>query len=150
MTLIRRPIMLLGPAVLLVVLLALATNVLPLRQIVAQRQELAATTSQLDRITAQNVMLDAKVAALETPVEVERLAREELGYVRPGEQAFVVMDPTPQTDPAPAATPGAAAGSEAGQPVDPNTADVQHSEPDETGLVGTVWNFMTGRDLADR
>ncbi len=145
MTLVRRPIMLLGPAVILVVVLALATNVLPLRQIVAQRSEIAATQSALDVIMAENAGLDAQVTALETPLEVERLAREELGYVRPGEQAFVVMDPTPgesATSPAPkAASTGDAGQATADQPAP--TADT------ERHVIARMWDYMTGRDLSD-
>jgi cell division protein FtsB len=144
MTLVRRPILLLGPAVILVVALALATNVLPLRQIVAQRSEIAATRSTLDAIMAENAALDAKVTALETPLEVERLAREELGYVRPGEQAFVVMDPTPDDGPASRAarsTPTGVAGEA--------TADGPAPAADtERHVVARMWDYMTGRDLA--
>jgi cell division protein FtsB len=141
MTLVRRPIVLLGPAVILVVALALATNVLPLRQIVAQRSEIAATQSTLEDIMAENAALDGQISALETPLEVERLAREELGYVRPGEQAFVVMDPTPSDRPASGAAPSAPAGeATADQPV-PNADTERH-------VIARMWDYMTGRDLA--
>lgn len=140
MTLIRRPLMMLAPAVLLVVALALATNVLPLRQIVAQRQEIAATRGTLDQLMEHNAMLDAQVSALDTPIEVERIAREELGYVRPGETAYVVMDPTPAQSAQKEAAVQAAAGESAG--VGPA------SETDSRGFVARVWDFVTGRDLA--
>lgn len=137
MTFVRRPIVLLGPAVLLVVALALATNVLPLRQIVAQRQEIVATQERLDAIVAENTALESRVEALQTPLEVERLAREELGYVRPGEDAYVVMDPTPGESPRAttiADHTATAAGSAAHQ--------------DERGFFSRLWDYMTGRDLA--
>ena len=144
MTLVRRPIVLLGPAVILVVALALATNVLPLRQIVAQRSEIAATQSTLEDIMAENAALDGQISALETPLEVERLAREELGYVRPGEQAFVVMDPTPTNRSASGASPSAPTGdageATADQPV-PNADTERH-------VIARMWDYMTGRDLA--
>ena len=137
MTFVRRPIVLLGPAVILVVALALATNVLPLRQIVAQRQEIVATQARLDTIVSDNTALESRVEALQTPLEVERLAREELGYVRPGEDAYVVMDPTPGESPQTTT-------------VADHTATVAGSavHQDERGLFARLWDYMTGRDLA--
>lgn len=136
MTLVRRPIVLLGPAVILVVALALATNVLPLRQIVAQRQEIVATQERLDAIVADNAALESRVEALQTPLEVERLAREELGYVRPGEEAYVVMDPTPGESP------------EASAPAGQKTAAAGETRQDDRGFFARMWDYMTGRDLA--
>ncbi|MGF1668708.1 MAG: septum formation initiator family protein [Acidimicrobiia bacterium] len=144
MTLVRRPIMLLGPAVILVVALALATNVLPLRQIVAQRTEIAATQATLDTILAENGTLDAQVSALETPLEVERLAREELGYVRPGERAYVVMDPN-LDDRSTSRAVGPASVGDTGQ------ATVEQPEPNaatERHMLARMWDYVTGRDLA--
>jgi hypothetical protein len=81
------------------------------------------------------------VAALRTPLEVERLAREELGYVRPGEQAFVVMAPTPEQRPrsdAPRPT------LEAGQASGGSIATVAS----DRGVLFKMWDYVTGRDLA--
>lgn len=137
-TLVRRPLMMLAPAALLVVALALATNVLPLRQIVAQRQEIAATEARLDALVTENDVLDSQVDALGTPIEIERLAREELGYVRPGETAFVVIDPDTDTSEAPVSAPDR---SEIG-------TGAQASTDAERSFVARVWDFVTGRDLA--
>ena len=138
MTLIRRPLMVLAPAVLLVVALALATNVLPLRQIVAQQQEIAATRGTLDQLMEDNAVLDAQVSALDTPIEVERIAREELGFVRPGETAYVVMDPTPADG----------AKKEAAVQAAGPAGAASTSDTDSRGFVARVWDFVTGRDLA--
>jgi cell division protein FtsB len=132
--------MLLAPAALLVVALALATNVLPLRQIVAQRQEIAATQERLDGLVADNDALDNKVDSLANPIEIERIARDDLGYVRPGETAYVVIDPDAEDDqPAMGATGGTA-----------ETDRTQDSAPaaDDASVATRVWNFLTGRDLA--
>ena len=133
-TLVRRPLVMLAPAVLLVVALALATNILPLRQIVAQRQEIVATQATLDALMEENAGLDAQVSALATPIEVERIAREELGYVRPGETAFIVMDPTPASD---------------DEVLDVGTAaqPASVSSQDRGGFLTRLWDYMTGRDL---
>jgi cell division protein FtsB len=129
--------MLLAPAALLVVGLALATNVLPLRQIVAQRQEIAATQETLDALVAENDALDDRVGALATPVEIERIAREELGYVRPGETAFVVIDPSDDE-----ASSSAVAPSRDGVGESPVPA-----ASDDGNFATKIWDFLTGRDL---
>jgi cell division protein FtsB len=131
MTLVRRPILLVGPAAVLVLALALATNVLPLRQIIAQRQEITETQSRLDSLDASNAELERRAEALETPLEIERLAREELGYIRPGEEAFVVI--TPRADDAA-----------------PATVDMAAAEPlpADRAWYQRLWDYLTGRDLA--
>ena len=40
-----------------------------------------------------------RCAALNTDEEIEKLAREKLGYVRPGETAYVVLDPPGAANP---------------------------------------------------
>lgn len=115
---------------LLVVGAAVVTNVVPYRQILEQRRQVATAAAQLDEIQDENVVLTAQRDALQTPVEIERLAREKLGYVRPGEVAYVVLDP-PE---APTTT----------------TTTVPSQNPDaveDASLLDTVWDFMTGADL---
>jgi cell division protein FtsB len=140
MTLVRKPLLFIAPAAVLVVLLALATNVLPLRQIIAQRQELAATQARLDELTAANDALAVHVDALRTPVEVERIAREELGYIRPGEQPFVVIDPSDQTGGFDVAA------QSVGDGVTPDRA--AEAPVRRANLLSKLWDFLTGRDLA--
>lgn len=135
MTLVRRPFLLIGPLAVMVVVMAFATNVLPLRQIVSQRQEIAAAEARLAELVAANDRLDAHVSVLDSPVEIERIAREDLGYVRPGEEAYVVIDPTPEEPP----TPGEA--NMDGQAVEAAPAT-------ESGWFGRLWDYVTGRDLA--
>ena len=64
---------------------------------------------------------------MQTPVEIERLAREKLGYVRPGEIAYVVLDP----------------------PESPTTTiPAEEEEPvEDESLLEEVWDFVTGADL---
>jgi cell division protein FtsB len=145
MTLVRKPLLFIAPAAVLVVLLALATNVLPIRQIVAQRQELAATEARLDELVAENDTLAAHVDALETPVEIERIAREELGYIRPGEQPFVVIDPSAGTNGFDGAARSVAESAGAAR------IQAQASEPVAPGggnIFTRVWDFLTGKDMA--
>lgn len=114
---------------LVVVGAAVVTNVVPYRQILEQRRQVATAAAQLDEIRDENAVLAAQRDALQTPVEIERLAREKLGYVRPGEIAYVVLDP-PEAPITTSSTP---------------TEDPVPVEDDS--LLDTVWDFMTGADL---
>lgn len=121
----RRTTTLLLVAAGLAVVAALATNVVPVSQILAQRAEVTEARSELARIEAENAVLAARVEDLQSPAEVERIARERLGYVRPGEEAYVVVDPTGPESTVPAA-----------------------EDPADESLLDRVWEFVTGSDLA--
>lgn len=75
--------------VLFVVLVALA--VLPFRTWMNQRQEAERLESELELVQSQNELLEEQSELLETPAEVERRAREDYGYVYPGEEQYVVQ-----------------------------------------------------------
>jgi len=88
-------------AVLALVFCALAlTVVVPLRNYVAQRQELAAVTAQQQALNAEVDELTRERARLADPEEVAAQARSRLGYVRPGEVPYVVQLPSTGRDPA--------------------------------------------------
>ena len=112
---------------LLLVGLAVVTNVVPYRQIVEQQRQVAEAAAELAALEEENALLAARRDALQTPVEIERLAREKLGYVRPGEIAYVVLDP----------------------PTSPTTmVPQQEAEPvEDENLLEEVWDFITGADL---
>ncbi len=119
-------------SVLLVVGLAVVlTNVVPVRQIVAQYDQVETAEEQLAALRRENHVLEAKAEALQTPTEVERIARETLGYVDPGEVAYRVVDP--EGDEA-----DTASGKKEGEPE--QIADRAWYED--------VWDFVTGADLA--
>lgn len=111
----------------IVALVVLALYVFPTRTWIEQRQSLDEAASALDALEAERETLEARVAALDTPAEIEELAREQFGLVKPGEEAYSVFpSPAPPVDlpplwpfgdvDAPAqtavATPGSAAGTE--------------------------------------
>jgi hypothetical protein len=111
--------------------LAVFTNVVPYRQIVDQGRQVAAAEAELEALQDENQVLTAQRDALETPVEIERLAREKLGYVRPGEVAYVVLEP----------------------PTVPTTslmgpAVTEPAPIEDRSLLDTVWDFISGADLA--
>jgi cell division protein FtsB len=126
MTLLRRP----GTAAVTFLFLlmgaAFLTQVVPYRQIIETQRQVSTARAELAALESDNAELQADVAALQTDAEIERLAREKLGYVRPGETAYVVLDP-------------------------PGTEDVEPVEstppPIEKTWVEKIWEFITGADI---
>lgn len=129
MKLLRRPWALLGAFLILLMGAAFLTQVVPYGQIVDSKREVAEAQQQLNALQEENAALQDDVDALYTETEIEKLAREKLGYVRPGETAYVVLDPPGTDDPAP----------ETPEPT---------PEPEPT-WVDKVWAFLTGSDAED-
>jgi len=123
----RRP----GPAIATVLIFlmgaAFLTQVVPYGQILDSRRQVAEAHEELAKLEAENVSLEADVAALHTDAEIEKLAREKLGYVRPGETAYVVLDPPGTPDDT--------------EPVEPPP------EPEDSTWVDRVWDFLSGGDI---
>ena len=124
---LSRPALWIGTLVLIMIGLALVTTVIPFRQIVEQQNKLDAASAELTLVQAENQLLDQEVAALNTSGEIERLAREKLGYVMPGETAYVILEPA---DTAAEFVPSLA------------------PEPQPVPWYRAIWNFFTGADLA--
>jgi cell division protein FtsB len=81
-------------AVLAVVVCAIALTVsVPLRNYVAQQQELAAVTAQQQALQREVDALAAEQARLADPAVVAAEARSRLGYASPGEVPYVVQLP---------------------------------------------------------
>ncbi len=106
---------------------AFLTQVVPYRQILDSRRQVETAREQLATLEVENEVLAADVAALNTPEEIERLARDKLGYVREGELAYVVLDPP---------------GAQKARPAESELPEL----PDKT-WVDRVWDFITGDDL---
>lgn len=80
------------PAVLAVaVLVVLVYAVFPTRAWLDQGAEIADREIELSDIRAGNHALEARVGALNTPAEIERIARRDHGLVLPGEEAYAVL-----------------------------------------------------------
>lgn len=80
-------------AVLLVVVTVLALlAVVPARQVLEQRGQIAELERRAAELEEGNERLRAEISKLNDPAELERLARECLGMVMPGETALVVPD----------------------------------------------------------
>ena len=82
-----------------IVLLLAATGVVPAKQYFSQRARMAELEQKVELLAAERERLRAKVVRLQDPAELERLARECLGMVKPGEIAFVGV---PESGSAPA------------------------------------------------
>jgi cell division protein FtsB len=70
-------------------------GVMPTRQLINNRRAIAAAESTLAELEARNKQ-DAEAAdSLRSGAELERLAREQYGYAKPGEEVYHVL-PAPQ------------------------------------------------------
>jgi cell division protein FtsB len=120
--------------VLFVVLLVIAgfivTGVLPVGEYLERGTKVAEAQAELDRLVAENGVLADDIEALYTEQEVERIAREQYGFVRRGEVSYVVIPSDGIVDvtdsPADAA------------PV--AVVDVDRS------FLERIWDFVTGND----
>ncbi|MET0696405.1 MAG: septum formation initiator family protein [Acidimicrobiia bacterium] len=128
MTLIRRPGVALVTLLFLLLGAAFITQVVPYRQIIDSQRQVTAAQERLATLEAENATLQADAAALNTDEEIEKLAREKLGYVRPGETAYVVLDPP-------------------GSNQSPATEEDDVLVVDDRTWVDHIWDFLTGSDL---
>jgi cell division protein FtsB len=127
MTILRRPGVALVTLLFVLLGAAFLTQVVPYRQIIDSQRQVVSAQERLAALEAENEELESDVAALNTDAEIEKLAREKLGYVRPGETGFVVLDPPGSDQIAPAETEGLA-------------------DEDKT-WVDRLWEFVSGEDL---
>jgi cell division protein FtsB len=72
----------------------------PVRTYFAQRHRLAQFERQASILEQQNASLAKRVKQLQNPAYLERIARECLGMVKPGEIAFVVVPKSGRSVPA--------------------------------------------------
>jgi cell division protein FtsB len=119
--------MFMGVLALIIAGMAVITAVIPFRQILEQQARVDGAAAELARINLENELLSGEVQALNTPEEIERLARENLGYVMPGETAYVVLEPEESLTPA--------------------AVPVTY-EDDDVPWYLAIWNFFTGADIS--
>lgn len=114
-------------AVILLSALALTVSgVFPFRQLVEQRRSVELTRQQLEALEDENRQLEDEITALNTDEEIERVARDEYGLVRPGETGFVVVSPP-------------------GEPATDEATPV--SEADDRPWWVRWWDWVTGSDM---
>jgi cell division protein FtsB len=114
---------------LLVSLGLVASGVLPLQQYFEREIQVTDAQARLDAVEAQNGTIASDVDALQSDQEIERVAREQYGFVRPGEVGYVVIVPDGSNIEA--------------QP--PSPVDIETSSP---GFFERVWRYLTGDDIA--
>jgi cell division protein FtsL len=107
----RRQVALVGLlAIVALVAVSFARVLVQEYQLNQQKQQLV---QQVAALQQQHQQLQTQVAYLQTDAGVEKLAREELGWTRPGDVAVVVVrrgpTPTPIVAPTPTPTPAPAA-----------------------------------------
>lgn len=114
---------------LLVSLGLVASGVLPVQQYLEREIRATDAEDRLAVLESENATIRSDVDALQSDQEIERVAREQYGFVRPGETGYVVITPD---DPDVAA-------SEA-EPVDADASD--------PGFLERIWRYLTGDDIA--
>jgi hypothetical protein len=104
--------------------------VLPSRTYLAQRHSLSAAATRLRVFSDQNAKLAASADRLQTDAEIERLARQQYGLVKPGEKAYVIV-------PSPGAGTGAGAGAGASAT---SPAPPSGKKAPKAGVITRVWH----------
>ena len=114
-------------AVLLLAGLAIVlAGVLPFRQLIAQERLVDNTTAKLDALVVGNQLLRDEIDEVQSPAELERVAREQYGMAEPGETAYIVeLEGGPSAD----------------------GVVVSDQESDSRSPLERFWDFLTGRDL---
>ena len=67
------------------------TGVAPARQAFAQREQVAEVQAKVSALQERNEELTSRLNRLSDIAYMEKLAREQLGVVRPGETSYVVV-----------------------------------------------------------
>lgn len=83
----------------LTVLVVLSLAVFPVRQYLDQRARTADRAQTLAGLRRENARLQSRVDALNTPEEIQRIARQEYSLVFPGEETYAVLPPKQSTGP---------------------------------------------------
>jgi cell division protein FtsB len=84
-----------GAILALLLMGVLFSSVYPVRRYFAVRTSIAQLRSEERALDQQQQELTKREMLLQTDAEVERIAREDLAMVRPGEVAFAVVQPSP-------------------------------------------------------
>lgn len=82
---------LLGVILLLLGMMALG----PARQLWGEQQQIRHDQATLAAGNSQASQLTARIEAMQDPTHVEQLARDRLGYVKPGETSYIIVHPQP-------------------------------------------------------
>jgi cell division protein FtsB len=79
--------------------------VFPTRSYLSQRRDISSAQHDVTVLRQQNEKLAQQARRLQSPSEIERLAREQFHYVHPGEKAYTIIPaPAPSTSGASSST----------------------------------------------
>ena len=81
--------------ILAVVVVILIGAIQPIRLWVDQREELSTKQQELTNIESSNSALEQRAEALQTPEQIELIARQNFGLIREGEEAYAVLPAAP-------------------------------------------------------
>jgi cell division protein FtsB len=109
------------------------SGVLPLQQYLERENQVDAARDRLAVLESENALIAADADALLSDQEIERVAREQYGFVREGEVGYVVI------------VPDAGEGPQIGGPT---PEPVTNPEPSR-GFLSRIWSFITGGDVVD-
>jgi cell division protein FtsB len=70
-------------------ILLMFLGVIPLRSYQTQRHDLAANRERLSMLKDRNARLEKRAALLQTDAEIERVARQQFGMVKPGQTLVI-------------------------------------------------------------
>ena len=114
---------------LLVSLGLVASGVLPVQQYLEREIRATEAEDRLAVLESENATIRSDVDALQSDQEIERVAREQYGFVRPGETGYVVITPD-----------------------DPDVivaeAESVNADASDPGLFERIWRYLTGDDIA--
>jgi cell division protein FtsB len=79
--------------------------VLPGRAYLAQRRTLTAAETRVDVLAKANAQLHDQISKLNTDAEIERIARERYGLIKPGEVPYTILPSQASNTPEAAAPP---------------------------------------------
>jgi cell division protein FtsB len=88
-----------GAILAIIVTALLLYLVVPLRTYMAQRDHLGQLERQTKVLEQQNGLLQLKIQQLHDPAYLERIARQCLGMVKPGEIVFIVVPKSGEAQP---------------------------------------------------
>ena len=80
-----------GMVLTVIVVVLLVTAIFPLRTFFSQRSQVGQLEARIGELEVQNRQLQHEIHQLHDPVFLEKMARECLGMVKPGELSFVVV-----------------------------------------------------------
>lgn len=74
-------------------LVVAVTFVIRQSQVIAVSRQLAQLKEEIQYYTRANADIEAKINALKSPEYIEKVAREKLGLVKPGEVQYMTLSP---------------------------------------------------------